>query len=263
MNQKVKPKKGLGQHFLNDKNIAQRIVLSLDATNVDAILEIGPGMGVLTGLLLDRFGQKLHAAEIDRESIEYLRMHLPDLSGRLIHGDFLELDLSQITRGTISVIGNFPYNISSQIFFKVLENRNSITEVVGMVQREVGQRLCEPPGTKTYGILSVLLQAFFDVKYLFTVSEGVFTPPPKVKSAVIKLSRNSVSKLQCNEKLFIRVVKAGFNQRRKTLRNSLSSGFKGLTGDHPLLTKRPEQLGVAEFVELTNFVETNIPKVLQ
>jgi len=261
MYQKVRPKKQLGQHFLNDKNIAQRIVSSLSAEDADTFLEIGPGMGVLTGYLLERFGDRFFAAEIDSESITFLNSKFPGITDRLIHGDFLKYDLNQIAKGKMAIIGNFPYNISSQIFFKVLEHRDRIEEVVGMVQREVGQRLCEHPGSKAYGILSFLLQTFYEVNYLFTVSEGVFTTPPKVKSAVIRLTRNSTTKLDCNEKLFVRVVKAGFNQRRKTLRNSLRSGIEGLSGEHPLLDKRPEQLGVAEFVELTQFVEANTPKL--
>lgn len=256
--QRVRPKKQLGQHFLNDKNIAQRIVSSLDASNANAVLEIGPGMGVLTDILLDRFGEKLFAAEVDIESIEYLSESLPQLKDRLLHVDFLSYDLDKISRGKIAIIGNFPYNISSQIFFKVIENRDSVTEVVGMVQREVGQRICEPPGSKTYGILSVMLQAYYDIEYLFTVSEGVFTPPPKVKSAVIRLTRNSTSKLNCNEKLFHRLVKAGFNQRRKMLRNSIRSAFGDIKEAHPLFDKRPEQLSVAEFVDLTNHIEKQI-----
>lgn len=252
--QKVRPKKQLGQHFLNDKNIAQRIVDSLTAETADAVLEIGPGMGVLTASLLDRFGDKFFAADIDDESVDYLRATLPSLEERLLLADFLQYDLSKITSGNLAIIGNFPYNISSQIFFRVIENRNSITEVVGMLQREVAQRICEPPGSKTYGILSVFLQAYYDIKYLFTVSEGVFTPPPKVKSAVIRLTRNNVEKLDCDEQLFVRVVKAGFNQRRKTLRNSIKSGFGGSISDHPLLDKRPEQLGVSDFVVLTNHI---------
>ncbi|HOP03800.1 MAG TPA: 16S rRNA (adenine(1518)-N(6)/adenine(1519)-N(6))-dimethyltransferase RsmA [Tenuifilaceae bacterium] len=259
--QKVKAKKQLGQHFLNDKNIAQRIVDSLNADRADAILEVGPGMGVLTSSLVERFGEKFFAADVDQESIEYLKANIPALGTNLLFADFLQFDLSNITDGNIAIIGNFPYNISSQIFFKVIENRDKIPEVVGMVQREVAQRICEPPGSRTYGILSVLLQAYYDLKYLFTVSEGVFTPPPKVKSAVIRLERNSTEKLDCKEKLFVRVVKAGFNQRRKTLRNSIKSGFPGFLGEHPLLTKRPEQLSVAEFVELTNFVEANTPSL--
>ncbi|MDD2278106.1 MAG: 16S rRNA (adenine(1518)-N(6)/adenine(1519)-N(6))-dimethyltransferase RsmA [Bacteroidales bacterium] len=256
--QQVRPKKQLGQHFLNDKNIAQRIVSSLDASSADAVLEIGPGMGVLTEMLLERFGEKLFAAEVDIESIEYLSESLPLLKDRLLHADFLSYQLDNISSGKIAIIGNFPYNISSQIFFKVIENRDSVTEVVGMVQREVGLRICEPPGSKTYGILSVLLQAYFDIQYLFTVSEGVFTPPPKVKSAVIRLTRNNIGKLSCNEKLFHKVVKAGFNQRRKMLRNSIRSVFGDIKEVHPLFDKRPEQLSVAEFVELTNHIEKQI-----
>ncbi|HDP55005.1 MAG TPA: 16S rRNA (adenine(1518)-N(6)/adenine(1519)-N(6))-dimethyltransferase RsmA [Bacteroidetes bacterium] len=253
--QLVRPKKQLGQHFLTDKSIAQRIVDSLDATNADAILEIGPGMGVLTEPLLAKFGEKLFAADVDGESVKYLSINIPQLKDRLLHADFLSYDLNQISTGKIAIIGNFPYNISSQIFFKVIENRESITEVVGMVQREVGQRICEPPGSKTYGILSVMLQAYFDIKYLFTVSEGVFTPPPKVKSAVIRLTRNNISQLGCNEQLFLKVIKAGFNQRRKTLRNSIQAVFGNITKPHPLFDKRPEQLGVSQFIELTNHIE--------
>lgn len=256
--QKVRPKKQLGQHFLTDTNIAQRIVDSLDASNVDAVLEIGPGMGVLTQSLLNRFGKRFYAAEIDSESLFYLKSLLPDLTSRLLEVDFLRYDLSQITTGKLAIIGNFPYNISSQIFFKVLNERDSVTEVVGMLQREVAQRICESPGTKVYGILSVLLQAFYDIEYLFTVNEAVFTPPPKVKSAVIRLTRNQTVRLGCDEDIFFRLVKAGFNQRRKTLRNSVKSGFNGFVGDHPLLSKRPEQLGVNEFVELTNYIAGEI-----
>jgi len=257
--QKVKPKKQLGQHFLNDKNIAQKIVDSLDAQNVDNILEVGPGMGVLTKSLLARFGDNFFATEVDSDSVTYLQEYLPELNNRLLHEDFLKVDLKKYFNGKVAIIGNFPYNISSQIFFKVLDNRDKVTEVVGMVQREVALRICEPPGSKAYGILSVLLQAYYDIQYLFTVSEGVFTPPPNVKSAVIKLTRNKTVKLDCNEKLFFRVVKAGFNQRRKMLRNSIKSAFKGLTADNDMLNKRPEQLSVAEFIELTSFVEKNLP----
>lgn len=253
--EKVRPKKQLGQHFLNDKNIANKIVESLTAIDANVVLEVGPGMGILTKSLADRFGNKLYAAEVDDDSINYLKSSIPELNERLLHVDFLKFDLLKIASSNIAIIGNFPYNISSQIFFKVIDNRNIVSEVVGMVQREVAQRICEPPGTKTYGILSVLLQAYFDIEYLFTVNEGVFTPPPKVKSAVIRLKRNRTQSLGCNENLFKRVVKAGFNQRRKTLRNSLKSAFSELNGDHPLLSKRPEQLGVADFIELTKFIE--------
>lgn len=252
--EKVRPKKQLGQHFLNDKRIAQRIVDSLTAEGVNSILEVGPGMGVLTGMLLEKFDKQFFAAEIDGESIHYLQANLPQLENRLLHTDFLKTDLEEIDQGPMAIIGNFPYNISSQIFFKVLDNRHKVAEVVGMVQREVAQRICEPPGSKTYGILSVLLQAYYHIEYLFTVSEGVFTPPPKVKSAVIRLTRNSVEKLDCDEKLFQQVVKAGFNQRRKTLRNSLRSAFGALNAEHPLMSMRPEQLSVAQFVDLTNHV---------
>lgn len=255
---KVRPKKQLGQHFLNDKNIAQRIVDSLQAKRSDTVLEVGPGMGILTSALLERFGEGLFAIDVDQESVDYLKMNFPALGERLLLADFLRFDLLKITSGKLAVIGNFPYNISSQIFFKVIENRQQIPEVVGMVQREVAQRICEPPGSRTYGVLSVLLQAYYNIEYLFTVSEGVFSPPPKVKSAVIRLTRNGTEKLSCNEKLFQRVVKAGFNQRRKMLRNSIKSGFQGFSGEHPMLSKRPEQLSVAEFVELANFVEENI-----
>lgn len=252
--ERVRPKKQLGQHFLNDKRIAQRIVDSLKAEEVNSILEVGPGMGVLTGMLLESFGNRLYAAEIDTESIHYLQAHFPQLENRLLHTDFLKTNLEEIEQGSMAIIGNFPYNISSQIFFKILDSRNKVTEVVGMVQREVAQRICEPPGSKTYGILSVLLQAYYHIEYLFTVSEGVFTPPPKVKSAVIRLTRNSIKQLDCDEKLFQQVVKAGFNQRRKTLRNSLRSAFGPLSVEHPLMDKRPEQLSVAQFVDLTNHV---------
>lgn len=251
----VRPKKGLGQHFLRDKAIAQRIVDSLSG-NTNTVLEIGPGMGVLTELLLKRSDITLHAIEIDRDSVPYLRAHFPELAPRLIEGDFLQLDLSKLFSGSsFSVIGNFPYNISSQIFFRVLEFRDRIPELVGMVQKEVAERIAEKPGSKTYGILSVLIQAFYNVEYLFTVNESVFVPPPKVKSAVIRFTRNEVKELGCDEKLFMRVVKTTFNQRRKTIRNSLKP-LVGLTEvpAHPFLELRPERLSVADFVELTQLV---------
>jgi len=254
----VRPKKQLGQHFLNDKRIASKIVESLKAEKSDYIIEIGPGMGVLTIELLAKFNDRFFAAEVDGESVEYLKNIIPALSPNLIQGDFLELNLADKFKGNLAVIGNFPYNISSQIFFKVLENRKIVNEVVCMIQKEVAQRISEKPGTKTYGILSVLLQAYYDIKYLFTVNEGVFTPPPKVKSAVIRLERNSTFQLNCNEDLFIKVVKAGFNQRRKTLRNSIRSAFQGLELSPKFADKRPERLSVEEFVELTNEVERRI-----
>lgn len=254
----VRPKKQLGQHFLNDKRIASKIVESLSAEKADFILEVGPGMGVLSGELQTKFNERFFAAEVDAESVEYLKQSLPALSPNLIQGDFLEIDLSKRFEGNLAIIGNFPYNISSQIFFKVLENRQMVSEVVGMVQREVAQRISEKPGTKTYGILSVLLQAYYNITYLFTVNEGVFTPPPKVKSAVIRLERNNVAKLNCNEVLFLKVVKAGFNQRRKTLRNSIRSAFPNIELSPKFSDKRPERLSVADFVELTNEVETGL-----
>jgi len=254
----VRPKKQLGQHFLNDKRIASKIVESLTAEKSDFIIEIGPGMGVLTEELLSKFGKKLYAAEVDNESVEYLKKRLPDLTPNLILGDFLELNLPERFKGDLAIIGNFPYNISSQIFFKVLENREMVSEVVCMIQKEVAQRISEKPGTKTYGILSVLLQAYFDIHYLFTVNEGVFTPPPKVKSAVIRFERNQTHKLNCNEKLFIRVVKAGFNQRRKTLRNSIRSVFPSIELSPKFANQRPERLSVEEFVALTNEVEAGL-----
>lgn len=251
----IKAKKGLGQHFLKDKNIAQQIVNSLSGNNIP-VLEVGPGMGVLTELLLQRSDITTYAVEIDRESIAYLRRQFPELQARLIEGDFLQMDLSTLFPSSFAVIGNFPYNISSQIFFKILDNRNKIPEVAGMVQKEVAERIACPPGSKTYGILSVLLQAYYNIEYLFTVHEHVFAPPPKVKSGVIRLRRNEVNSLDCDEKLFRSVVKTTFNQRRKTIRNSLKPllGDKNLP-DHPLLAKRPEQLSVAEFVELTLMVD--------
>ena len=250
----VKAKKSLGQHFLKDQNIARKIVASLEAQGVTDVLEIGPGMGVLTKYLLENKAYTTHAVEIDTESIEYLGENYPDLKERIIAGDFLALNLAKLFNKPFAIIGNFPYNISSQIFFKILENRNQIPEMVGMIQKEVAERIAEPPGTKTYGILSVFLQAFYKIEYLFTVPPQVFAPPPKVKSAVIRLRRNTTLDLGCNEKLFFTVVKTAFNQRRKTLHNSLK-GMIGKAETNEILQKRPEQLGVKEFVELTNWVE--------
>jgi len=254
----VRTKKHLGQHFLNDKRIALRVVESLVATNSKSVIEVGPGMGVLTTELYNKFGERFFAVEIDEESINYLKEVSPYLSTTLIHGDFLNINIGEKFKSPIAIIGNLPYNISSQIFFKVLENRDQINEVVCMIQKEVAQRISEKPGTKTYGILSVLLQAYFDIKYLFTVNEGVFSPPPKVKSAVIRLERNQTKSLDCDEKLFVRVVKAGFNQRRKTLRNSLRAVFPDFEPSPKFSQQRPEQLSVAEFVELTNEVSKSI-----
>ncbi len=251
----VRAKKGLGQHFLKDKSIAQRIVDSLSNTTTQ-VLEVGPGMGVLTEFLLQREGLTTFAAEIDQESVIYLREHFPALGNRLIEGDFLQMPLTDVLTPPFAVIGNFPYNISSQIFFKILDYREQIPEVVGMIQKEVAERIACPPGSKTYGILSVLLQVYYNIDYLFTVHEHVFNPPPKVKSGVIRLTRNNVKTLNCDEALFKKVVKATFNQRRKAIRNSIKlvTGNQPLP-EHPLLAMRPEQLSVANFVELTNIIQ--------
>ncbi len=256
--QYVRAKKNLGQHFLKDLNIAKKIVDSLTAVDVSHVLEIGPGMGVLTQYLLQKDEFTTHVVEIDTDSVAYLQEHFPQLSERIIGEDFLKHDLSLLFSVPFAVIGNFPYNISSQIFFKVLDYRNQIPEVVGMIQKEVAERMSAVPGNKTYGILSVLMQAFYDIEYLFTVSEKVFDPPPKVKSAVIRMVRNKTQDLGCNEKLFFRVVKTGFNQRRKTLRNSLKSILGEHKLDNELMAKRPEQLSVEQFVELTNKIEIAI-----
>lgn len=247
----VRPKKKLGQHFLTDQNIARKIVDSLGA-DVQDILEIGPGMGVLTQYLLERPELNVHVVEIDNESVEYLRNHFTQLE-HIWSEDFLKADIASRFKGNFNVIGNFPYNISSQIFFRILELRNRIPETVGMVQKEVAERIAAPHGSKVYGILSVLLQAFFDIEYLFTVSEGVFNPPPKVKSAVVRLQRNQVAELPCSEQLFVQVVKAAFNQRRKMLRNSLGK----ICGNLPeaYAEKRPEQLSVNDFMLLTCEIE--------
>ncbi|MBQ7310236.1 MAG: 16S rRNA (adenine(1518)-N(6)/adenine(1519)-N(6))-dimethyltransferase RsmA [Alistipes sp.] len=254
----VRAKKALGQHFLIDLNIAQKICNSLTEradTDPEATLEVGCGMGVLTQYLLRRTDITTYGAEIDSESVEYLNAHYPDFTPRLIEGDFLKMNLREMFPQGVRVIGNFPYNISSQIFFKVIENRDLIPQCVGMIQKEVAVRIAEPPGSREYGILSVLLQAWYDIEYLFTVSERVFNPPPKVKSAVIRLRRNNTTKLDCDEALFVKVVKASFGQRRKMLRNSLKAVFGNFGGaEHPLFTTRAEQLSVAQFVELTNWV---------
>lgn len=258
----VRAKKALGQHFLTDLNIAKKICDSLTeraAGDPEAVLEVGCGMGVLTQYLLQRQDITTYGAEIDSESVEYLNVHYPDFTPRLIEGDFLKMDLRERFPDGVRVIGNFPYNISSQIFFKIIENRDLVPQCVGMIQKEVAVRIAEPPGSREYGILSVLLQAWYDIEYLFTVSEKVFNPPPKVKSAVIRLRRNSTTKLGCDEALFVKVVKASFGQRRKMLRNSLKSVFGSFGGaEHPLFTTRAEQLSVAQFVELTNWVAEHL-----
>lgn len=278
----VRPKKALGQHFLTDLSVAQKIADALVVDSVGGavpeagtvtvgniaaampVLEIGPGMGVLSQYLLGREDIDLRMIEIDRESVDYLLTHFPKAPGRVIEGDFLKMDLKYFFPGTFAVIGNFPYNISSQIFFRIIDHKDSIPQVVCMIQKEVAERIAEQPGSKTYGILSVLLQAWYDIEYLFTVGEGAFNPPPKVKSAVIRLRRNSRTELGCDEKLFKTIVKTGFNQRRKTLRNSL----KPLIADkaareawtpeqsaeflsNPVFELRPERLSVEDFIALT------------
>ncbi|MBO5634226.1 MAG: ribosomal RNA small subunit methyltransferase A [Bacteroidales bacterium] len=289
----VRAKKSLGQHFLTDQDIARRIVDALQGTPA---LEVGPGMGVLTKYLIPQLaGQalevteqsptvspRLKAIEIDKESVAYLKKHFPELGEGLIEGDFLKMDLQGLFPGQFSIIGNFPYNISSQIFFKIIDNRDLVPEVVCMIQKEVAERIAEKPGTKTYGILSVFLQAWYDIEYLFTVGSGAFNPPPKVQSAVIRLTRNSRTELGCDEKLFKAVVKTAFGQRRKTLRNSLKpllqkaggstpltnrqindtnrqtsdtirslSGVEGPVAEGPVFDLRPERLSVEDFIALT------------
>ncbi len=280
----VRAKKSLGQHFLTDQDIARRIVDSLQGSPV---LEVGPGMGVLTKYLIPQLaGQalevteqsptvspRLKAIEIDKESVAYLKKHFPELGEGLIEGDFLKMDLQGLFPGQFSIIGNFPYNISSQIFFKIIDNRDLVPEVVCMIQKEVAERIAEKPGTKTYGILSVFLQAWYDIEYLFTVGSGAFNPPPKVQSAVIRLTRNSRTELGCDEKLFKAVVKTAFGQRRKTLRNSLKPLLQKAGGSTPLTNRslsgvegpvtkapvaeasvfdlRPERLSVEDFIALT------------
>ena len=251
----VRAKKNLGQHFLKDQTIAKQIVDSLKAESLKQVLEVGPGMGVLTQYLLQNKSFETFAVEIDRESVDYLNIHYPELKERIISHDFLNLNLHDYFKEPFALIGNFPYNISSQIFFKVLEYKDQIPEVVGMLQKEVAERLAAPPGSKTYGILSVFLQAYYDIEYLFTVNEDVFNPPPKVKSGVIRVTRNTIKSLDCDEKLFKSVVKMAFNQRRKTMRNSLKSMINtDELKSNPIFNKRPEQLGVDEFVKLVQLI---------
>ncbi len=261
MTGEVRAKKALGQHFLTDLNISRKICNALSGGSSEqpaTALEVGCGMGVLTRFLLEREDLITYGAEIDTESVAYLHAHYPDFTPRLIEGDFLRMDLRERFPQGVRIIGNFPYNISSQIFFKVLEHRDLIPECVGMIQKEVAVRLAEGPGSKEYGILSVLLQAWYDIEYLFTVNETVFNPPPKVKSAVIRLKRNATERLDCDEELFVRVVKASFGQRRKMLRNSLKAAFGAFGGaEHPFFSQRAEQLAVDDFVELTRWVEAH------
>ena len=252
----VRPKKNLGQHFLTDQNIARKIVDQL-SPDLETVIEVGAGTGVLTQFMVSDILEKLYVIEIDKESIAYLKSHFPMLGDRLVEGDFLKADLNQYGQRNMAIIGNFPYNISSQIFFQVLKYKEQVVEVVGMVQKEMAERMAAKEGSKTYGILSVLMQAWYDIDYLFTVHENVFNPPPKVKSAVIKMRRNAVIDLGCNEKLFVTIVKQAFNQRRKTMRNSLRSLLGPDVIENEIFNKRPEQLSVKEFIDLTNLISSS------
>ncbi|MCQ2182813.1 MAG: 16S rRNA (adenine(1518)-N(6)/adenine(1519)-N(6))-dimethyltransferase RsmA [Bacteroidales bacterium] len=251
----VRAKKSLGQHFLTDQNVARTIVGALTEDGVRDVLEIGPGMGVLTQYLLQRNDINLKMVELDGESVDYLMTHFRDLQGKLYQADYLKLDIHRLFPGQYRVIGNFPYNISSQIFFKILEDKDVVPEVVCMIQKEVADRIAEKPGSKTYGILSVLLQAWYDIEYVISVGSGAFAPPPKVQSAVIRMRRNSRTELGCDEKLFRQVVKTAFNQRRKTLRNALKSMMKeGSDTSDPIFDLRAEKLSVEDFVRLTGLL---------
>lgn len=256
----VKPKKFLGQHFLTDLSVASRIADTVDACPGIPVLEVGPGMGVLTQYILKK-EREFKVVEIDFESVPYLHEHFPELGDNIIEGDFLQMDLNTVFDGRPFVLtGNYPYNISSQIFFKMVENKNLIPCCTGMIQKEVAERMAAGPGSKVYGVLSVLIQAWYDVEYLFTVNENVFNPPPKVKSAVVCLTRNGKESLGCDEKLFRRIVKTVFTMRRKMMRN----GMKQILGkDSPMLadeifSKRPEQLSVQDYIDLTNRVDAEL-----
>ena len=263
----VRAKKALGQHFLTDQSVARSIVAALSVSDVQDTLEIGPGMGVLSQYLLAREDIRLKMVEVDGESVVYLRNHFPGIEGKLLQADYLKLDMRKVFPSSYKVIGNFPYNISSQIFFKILEDKDLVPEVVCMIQKEVAERIAEKPGSKTYGILSVLLQAWYDIEYLFTVGSGAFAPPPKVQSAVIRLTRNSRTSLGCDEDAFKNIVKTSFGQRRKTLRNSLkpliaakatregwdAEALSSFTAQ-PAFELRPERLSVEDFIALTNLL---------
>lgn len=252
----VRPKKNLGQHFLVNDIIAQRTAEAVNR-NEYPILEIGPGKGKLTGFLLDIFPDNITVVEIDTESVAYLNEYIGALSGKIIEGDFLSLDLDQYFDKKVNIVGNFPYNISSQILFRMLEYRKKVPLLVGMFQKEVADRVVAPPGTKTYGILSVLIQAFYNTSYLFTIQPGSFFPPPKVKSSVIKLERNERENLDCDETLFFKVVKLAFNQRRKILRNSIKSVLPDNIAQNEIFNMRPEQLGHKDFEHICNLIERN------
>jgi len=249
----IQKKKKYGQHFLIDKNIAGKIIGGLKASKSGTIVEVGPGEGILTNLLIDRFNTGLYLIEIDNDLIAVLHEKFPSLNEQIIHADFLEINLEKTFNNDVSIIGNFPYNISSQILFNVIEYRQKVVEVVGMFQKEVAKRICSGPGTKDYGILSVLIQAFYNTEYLFSVSKNVFSPPPKVESGVIRLERKSNFVLECDEKLFQRIVKQGFQQRRKKLHNSLKSLIKDSTNDE-IFNKRPEELSYTDFIYLTQLL---------
>ena len=254
----VKAKKHLGQHFLKDENIAKKIADTLNGKNYNKVLEIGPGMGVLTKYLLEKDFETF-VIEIDQESVEFLQSNFLNLANRIVQQNFLKYDLNLVFNGEpFAIIGNFPYNISTQIVFKTLEMRDQIPEFSGMFQKEVAERICEKEGSKAYGILSVLVQAFYEAEYLFTVPPQVFNPPPKVNSGILRLTRKPNFELSCNEKLFYRVVKTAFQQRRKTLRNSLKTlNLSDILKANAIFDKRPEQLSVREFIELTSLIENN------
>ena len=251
----VRPKKSLGQHFLTDHNIAQKIIAALPQSPA-LLLEIGPGTGILTRYILDMPDKEPVFIETDQESVDYLSVQFPEIKEKIIHEDFLKANLKVLMQGNYQIVGNLPYNISSQIFFRMLEDRDRMDAAVVMIQKEVAERIRSAPGNKVYGILSVLLQTWYDIDYLFTVSEGVFKPPPKVKSAVIKLVRNSTKDIGCDPAFYFKVVKAGFNQRRKTLRNSLKPllSDKDTTEISETLSKRAEQLSVGDFIGLANYI---------
>ncbi len=252
----VRAKKHLGQHFLIDKTVAERIAGVLQLKDLNSVLEVGPGTGVLTRYLMERDIDKLSVIEIDSESVLYLKREIPGLN--IIEGDFLKYDLDKHSKEPIAVIGNFPYNISSQIFFKALDNRDKVLELAGMIQKEVAERICSGPGSKIYGILSVLLKVYYDIEYLFDVPPTVFSPRPKVNSAVIRMTRNGSKGPGCDEHMLKVIVKSTFNQRRKMIRNSIRSAYNIGDAQHSLFSKRPEQLYLEEFVELTNWVEDQI-----
>jgi 16S rRNA (adenine1518-N6/adenine1519-N6)-dimethyltransferase len=250
----VRPKKHLGQHFLKDLSVAEKIVAGIDFDTTKELLEIGPGMGVLTDFLIKKEKLNLKIIDIDAESIEYLKKKYPSLQSNIIFGDFLKLNLAEEFGKELSIIGNFPYNISTQILFKIYENRHQVKEMTGMFQKEVAERVASKPGNKVYGILSPLIQAFYHVEYLFTVEPECFNPPPKVRSGVIRLRRNDIHTLPCDEELYFKIIKTAFNQRRKTMRNSLKSMGIVDIKDNPIFDKRPEQLSCEDFIELTTLI---------